>query len=231
MKTEKAKGKYQPTQSARFYPGRVSEERKKQLENFEIDIEDLTYDDIVHCMHMTATRTLYFLIDVVRSRWGEKAAAEVANEWGRREGRYMYSKFLNTHGLKTRDGRTYGTPELQARYQDIIHIYYGPTAPFCRATYGDDWTRVVRTQCHLHTDRPEGMESVCKYLGKSLHEGMVSGYSEIDAAFVHTEKPYCMAFGAEYCDRTWYYKKMESGHTKSQRAKVKSRPVRRPRKP
>ena len=209
MAKEKTKEKYQPTQSVRFYPGRVSEERQKQLDNFEVDMDDLTYDDIVYCLHQTEIRTLYFLIDVVRRRWGQEAAEEVTAEWGSREGMYMYEKFLKTRGKRTRDGKIYGTAELMAMYQDMIHIYYGPTAPYCEVTYGEDWIRVVRTQCHLYNGRPEGMEGICKYFGKGLKEGMMKGYSEIDPAFIRTEKPFCLAFGDDHCDRTWYFKKME----------------------
>ena len=40
MEPEQENGKYKPTEVPRFYPGRVSAERARQLENFEIDIDD-----------------------------------------------------------------------------------------------------------------------------------------------------------------------------------------------
>ena len=198
MESNKPKESYKPTQSKRFFPGRVSTERAKQLDNFEIDIDDMTIDDVVYCIHRTEIRTLYFLLDIIRRKWGEKAAQEAGEEFGYMEGSYNYSKFLRRYK------RTYGDPEVMARYQDIIHVYYGPTAPHCLCSYGDDCVRVVRTECHLHTGRPEGMESMCKYIG----EGFMKGYTEIDPAFVRTEKVLCLSRGDDCCDRIWYYKKM-----------------------
>ncbi len=210
MVEKKARGKYQCTQSARFFPGRISKEREKQLDNFEIDVDDLTYDDVFYCMHQTELRILYFLIDVVRRKWGEDAVKEVVSEWGAKEGAYMYAKFLKTRGKRTKDGKIYGTPELMAMYQDMIHIYYGPTAPYCQASYGDDWTRVVRTQCHQHTGRPEGMASVCKYVGSTgTTTGYMKGYAAIDPAFIGSERTKCMGLGDDHCDRVWHFKKME----------------------
>ena len=62
--------KYQSTRTSRFYPGRISEERKRKIADFELTIDDLTTDDLMWGVGRNLTVVIYQLVDVVRQRWG-----------------------------------------------------------------------------------------------------------------------------------------------------------------
>jgi hypothetical protein len=189
--------KYQSTRASRFYPGRISEERKRKVADFELTIDDLTTDDLMWGVGRNLTVAIYQLVDVVRQRWGEQAAIEVANEFVYKRAKAGFKKFLQARG------RTEGSPELMSEFQDYAHSLQGPSVSTAYTWYDDEKCIVKRTGCAYHTERPEGMESLCRHMGDSF----VKGYMEADPALKGSEKLKCMAFGNSYCERIFYYKK------------------------
>lgn len=192
-------GKYQPTITNRFYPGRISEARKKQISNFEITIDQLSTDDLLWGANRNITGVLYGMFDVVRKRYGEKIAIEVANEYVTNRARSGFKKFLKSRG------RTEGSPALMAEYQDFVHALQGPNPSTAFSSYDDEKCIVSRKGCTYHTDRPEGMESLCKYMGDSF----VKGYMEADPALKGSKKLKCLAFDDDCCSRVFWYKDNE----------------------
>jgi predicted hydrocarbon binding protein len=189
--------KYEPTRSNRFYPGRISEERARQVERFEISVDEVTVDDIVYNVSRAMTRMMYGPLAIIELRWGKQAAIEVAQELAYMLGKASYGQFLASRGRKS------GTPELMSMYQDLIHALLGPAGSTSFTTYDEEKCVVVRTQCPFHTGRPEGMEGYCKYTG----EGFMKGYTEVDPAFIETEQPFCLARGDDHCERTFKFKR------------------------
>ena len=179
------KKKYECTRTRRFYPGRLSEERIKQLANREVEVDDITIDDIVHSLAKTRTVDLHLMTDVIRQKWGDQAAREFVHEWARRHARAGMESWLKRNKV------SHGTPELMAEYQDLAHAVGGPAHATTFAEYDDEKCIVRRTQCVYYTFRPEGMESFCPL----ATEGFMQGYKEADPAFSHAEKPACLGFG------------------------------------
>jgi hypothetical protein len=187
---------YQPTISNRFFPGRISEARKKQISNFEITIDELSTDDILWGANRNITGVLYGMFEVVKQRWGEKAAIEVASDYVANRARGGFKKFLKDRG------KTQGSPSLMAEYQDFVHALQGPNPSSAFSQYDDEKCIVSRKGCTYHTDRPEGMVSLCKYLGDSF----IQGYMEADPALLGSEKLKCLAFDNDCCSRIFWYK-------------------------
>jgi hypothetical protein len=191
------KENYKATQTNRFYPGRISKKRQQALANFEIPIDELGVDDIVFMIGKNLTHAVYSLLDIIRTNWGEEAMIEAAKEYGYRRAKAGYAKWLKKHGVKA------GTPELMAAYQDYAHATTGPAPSTVCTTYDDEKVVIRRTECAYHTHRPENMKPICAEQG----EGFMKGYMEADKNFIKTEKPFCLACGDEFCERTFWFKK------------------------
>ena len=85
MKNKKNQESYKPYDDIRLYPGiHLSEERRQQLDNDEIEPDELTTDDIVYKLSRMVTGTLYTLVRLIEERWGKEAAHELVFDWGRR---------------------------------------------------------------------------------------------------------------------------------------------------
>ena len=193
---------YPSTQINRFYPGRISPERQQALTNFEIQIDDLGVDDIVFGIARNVTHAIYIMLDIIRAKWGEKAAIEVAQEYAYRRAKAGFSKWLKKHGVEA------GEPALMASYQDYVHSMMGPAASTAYTFYDDEKVVVRRTQCSYHSYRPEGMRSMCDDMG----DGFMRGYMEADKNFIKTEKIACLSVGDNHCERIFWYKKQKSGN-------------------
>lgn len=190
-------GRYQTTKTNRFYPGRISEERAKQVDTRAISADEITVDDIVYAASRGTTRSIYLMLGVVEDKWGKKAAIEVAQEFTYRFAKKGYADFLKSLG------RTEGTPEIMCMWQDRAHALMGPAAATAFSTYDEEKCIVTRTECPFHTGRPEGMESYCKYMG----EYFMKAYTEVDPAFIGTEQPFCLSRGDDHCERVFKYKR------------------------
>jgi hypothetical protein len=189
--------KYASTRTNRFYPGRISAERQRQLANFEVPIDGLGVDDIVFSIARNVTHSMYIMMDIIRTRWGEEAAILAAREYAYRRAKAGFIRWLKKHGVEA------GTPELMASYQDYVHSLMGPAASTACTFYDHDKVVVRRTDCSYHSYRPDGMRSMCDDMG----EGFMRGYMEADPNFIKTEKTACLSSGDHYCERTFWYKK------------------------
>jgi hypothetical protein len=188
---------YRSTGTNRFYPGRISAERERALTNFEIGIDQLGIDDIVFSISRNVTHSLYRMLDIIRTKWGEEAATLVAREYAYRRAKAGFTKWLKKHGVEA------GTPELMASYQDYVHALMGPAASTAYSFFDEKKVVVRRTACSYHSYRPEGMRSMCDDMG----EGFMKGYMEADKNFIRTEKTACLSIGNDYCERTFWYKR------------------------
>jgi hypothetical protein len=189
--------KYQSTRTNRFYPGRIGTERERALSQFQVPLDDLGIDDIVFSIARNVTNSIYILIDIIRSKWGEEAAILAAREYAYRRAKAGFIKWLKQHGVEA------GTPEIMASYQDYVHALMGPGASTAYTFYDDNSVTVRRTSCSYHSFRPEGMRSLCDDMG----DGFMKGYMEADKNFISTEKTACLSVGDGYCERIFRYKK------------------------
>ncbi|MFC1860658.1 hypothetical protein ACFLYL_00030 [Chloroflexota bacterium] len=188
---------YQTTKTNRFYPGRISEQRARDIQNFDVTIDELTVDDILHGIARNGTTILYTMFDIVKNMWGEEAAVKVWEEYTHRRAKAGFSKWLAKNGVNS------GTPELMAAYQDRAHSLSGPAAASAYTTYDDEKCVIIRTSCFYHSFRPEGMKSLCGY-GEG--KGFMSGYMEADPAIKKVERPRCLSHGDNGCTRIIWYK-------------------------
>lgn len=183
----KSSKRYQPYDDLRFYPGmHLREERKRQLQSAALEPTDLTADDIVYCLGLMVTQTMYSIFKVVEDRWGTSAMEEVAWEWGRRRGHHSLHTWLAARGLE--NARL--TPEVWARYQDYRHAISGPTHIESRVAYEGDRVILTRPSCLFHNGRPEGQKSLCNV----ICEGMIQGYYEVSPNLTLDISP-CMSKG------------------------------------
>ena len=147
-------GEYKSTRANRFYPGRIGAERQRALTNFEIPIDGLGIDDIVFSIARNVTHSIYIMLDIIRTKWGEDAAILVAREYAYRRAKAGFKKWLEKHGVEA------GTPALMASYQDYVHALMGPAASTAYTFFDENKVVVRRTQCSYHSYRPEGMRSM-----------------------------------------------------------------------
>ena len=192
-----AQSGYQTTKSNRFYPGRISAQRAQEIQNFEVGIDELTVDDIVHAISRNGTLILYTMFEIVKDMWGEEAAIKVWEEYTYRRAKNGFSRWLKKNGV------TSGTPELMAAYQDRAHALSGPAASTAYTTYDDEKCIITRTSCYYHTHKPEGMKSLCGYTESG---GFMRGYMEADPAIKKVERPKCLSQGDDNCVRIIWYK-------------------------
>lgn len=186
--------RYEPTTTSRFYPGRISDERKSALANFELSVDDFGADDVINGLFRRFSSTLYGLADVLRERIGEEAMHELLIEFGRRRGRAAWTAFLKARGAKR------GNAELMAEFQDYGHYLGGPEFATAYPEIVDRNTCIVRrTTCGWHD--PDAPESLCPYAG----QGHVIGYHEADPALVDSGKTVCLAFGDDRCERVFRF--------------------------
>jgi hypothetical protein len=189
-------GMYKPTSSARFYPAiTLSAERRRQILGFELDLDDVTYDDILFSTASAFTGTFYALIAIVEERWGKDAGRELANELGARNGRRNMERWLAAKGV------TKGSPMLMSNFQDFQHGMRGPDHATALSTYDETHAKVYRTRCAWHNGRPEGAESYCRYFSETA----VAGYGGADPALVEIRIRCCMSWGDGHCEHEFWF--------------------------
>ena len=188
--------KYESTRSTRFYPGaKLSEERKQRILDFDIDLDEVTVEDILFNTARAYTGTFYAVVGLIEKRWGKEAAHEIARELGGTSGRRNMEKWLRIHGVDA------GSPMLMSKFQDFQHGLRGPDHANATSEYGDDRARVCRTKCGWHTGRPEGAESYCRYFS----ERAIGGYGAADPALHEIRISECMSWGDERCVHEFWY--------------------------
>lgn len=188
---------YDPTRNLRFYPGAsLSEERKHKVLNFEVDLDDVTVDDIVFNTARANTGTFYALVALIEETYGEEAARDLVREMGYRGGKRNIPAWLAANGVEK------GSAELMSKYQDYAHAMRGPDHANAYSEWEDNICQVRRTTCAWHTGRPEGMESYCKYSS----EGFLEAYRESDGALEQAKIEACMSFGDDHCHHVFTYR-------------------------
>lgn len=198
MQDEKEPKRYQPYRDVSFYPGmHLSSTRRRQHDEYDLEPEDLTIDDIVFNLGRAWTRLAYSLFALMSERWGEQAAREVLREHAYRSGRSRFLALLRKHNLKRI------TPELMARFQDLSHALQGPNHATAIVEYSEDGLTLRRTTCGWHDGRPEGAQSICCY----TQEGFFQAYKELDPDLEITV-PACMSRGtsADHCEIRFRWK-------------------------
>jgi hypothetical protein len=189
-------GRYVPTSGTRFYPGaNMSEERKRQLRDFEVDAAEATYEDILVNTAAAYTGTFYAVMGLIEERWGPEAAAEVARSLGYRNGKANMEKWLKVNGV------TEGSAELMARYQDLAHALRGPDHATATTEYDENRCVAHRTRCGWHTARPEGATSRCRDFSVTA----IRGYAEKDTAIREIRIARCLSWGDDHCRHEFYY--------------------------
>ena len=191
--------KYRSTKTDRFYPGRISEERARQLLNFEVAVEDITVDDIIYMLSRSWTTTIYVFLGMIRERWGEEAARESAEQYGYLLGQTAMRRWLRRLQTDTQ------TPETMCMYQDLQHALGGPNFAENVTEYDDEKVVIRRTKCVFHTNRPRGMESYCE----PIIDGYVRAYLELDKGLEGGERVACMCRGDDYCLNILKYRKRD----------------------
>ena len=186
MSTSGESKRYTPYSDLRLYPGiHLSDERRRQLDEDEVEADQLTTDDLFYKLGRMVTGTMYGMMELIEERWGKDAAREVAFEWGRQRARENLKQWLRTRGLKRL------TPEIWARFQDYRHIISGPThSPSFCSYQGESEVVLNRTTCVFHNGRPEGVDSYCA----PACDGMFAGYAEACPEF-EGGMPVCMSRG------------------------------------
>lgn len=190
---------YTPYQDLRFYPGaNISEERKQALAALEVEPDQLTADDIAWNLGAFWTRSTYVMWNVVRDRFGDEVAKQVAEEYGYRLGKTNLLKWMKAHGL------TRMTPEQFARFQDNRHALGGARHAESYITYDDDKVVLWRTGCGYHDNRPEDSPSFCQY--SCL--GFFRAYAEVDPQ-IEVDQIVCKSKGnsADHCETHFRFKK------------------------
>lgn len=197
---------YEPTRSTRFYPAiSLSDERQRRILENDLDLEDLTIDDLLYSAATANTRTFYAVMSLVEERWGEEAAHDIARALGRKNGKLNWTRFLQRHGV------THGTSSLMSKWQDLAHALRGPDHANAVSDYTPGQTTTYRTRCAWHTGRPEGAESYCKFFA----EECVKGYIEVDSALRRVDMLRCMSYGDDHCAQIFWYEDPEASTTPS----------------
>ena len=194
--SQDADGGYEPTHSTRFYPGsNLTEERRRSLLAYEVDLDDATVDDIFFSAASAYTGMLYAMVGLIEERWGTPAAHEVVNELGARNCRRNMEKWLARHGVDE------GNPLLMAKFEDYQHAMRGPDHAAAVTSFDDTHVTIRRHRCALHTSRPEGAESYCRHNQRYAAEA----YGDADPALKEVWVPRCMSWGDTSCEHVFWY--------------------------
>lgn len=166
MKNEK----YRPNTEADFenwYPGKISDQRRKELTELRYNARELTADDLVYLLTQGAAGMFHTFVKAMKTVVGEDKTREILMEFGRIRGERNIARFVKAVG--TNDP----TPEDWAWFQDAVHCAAGIEHAQSYAEYDDEKCVVKRTHCQLLTQDPETRE-YCRY----FHLGALAAYNE-----------------------------------------------------
>ena len=80
---DEAQRDYASTRSTRFYPAAsLSPERKRQILDYELELDEATVDDILFNTAAAYTGTFYAVVALIEERWGKDEARGIARELG-----------------------------------------------------------------------------------------------------------------------------------------------------
>ena len=193
---EHSQSEYKPTRSTRFYPGSaLSAERKRQILDYELELDEATVDDILFNTAAAYTGTFYAVVALIEERWGKDEARGIARELGARNGRRNLEKWLARHGVER------GSPLLMSKFQDFQHAMRGPDHANATSECNEQRTRVCRSRCGWHTGRPEGAESYCRYFSETA----IAGYGDADPGLQEIRVVRCMSWGDGDCEHEFWY--------------------------
>lgn len=181
---------YEPRRDTSGYPGaHLPPERAEQLRNLDVDVDDITVDDIVHSLSRGGSSYWFGLLRMVSRQFGDDAARDMARRFGYLTGRSNYRKMQRRFGVESLG------PERCARYEDVVHVLSGVDMAFCLTEYDEDTCVVRRTRCSFHTGAPEGAGHYCR----DLNEGFCQAYQELDPDLVEASYDTSMVDGAPEC--------------------------------
>lgn len=182
-----------------FYPGmNLSQGEKERLEKYEISIQELTADHIIHSMSRQIELNFQTFYTIAEQIVGEEKALEIAKEIGRQYGGTGYAKLLKSLGLENG-----GTPETMYLYQDLVHAIRGPkhtSALF--AEYDDDRCVVRRKECIYYS---EEFPQNGKYTD-AFEQGCFEGYMNADPNLERIDVVCCRCRGDDRCEQVWVFK-------------------------
>jgi hypothetical protein len=182
-----------------FYPGRnLSPEEKRRMEEYEVKIDELTVDHIVHSMSRQIENNFQTFYTVAEDLIGEAQALKLAYEIGLRYGGLGYAKLLKAYGRGNE-----GSPEMMAIYQDLVHAIRGPKhAAALYAEYDDRRCTVRRNACIYFSERTPGNG---KYTS-AFEQGCFAGYRSADKNLLRVEVAKCLCRGDASCEQHWVYR-------------------------
>jgi hypothetical protein len=181
-----------------FYPGRnLSATEKKRLDQFEVDLSDLTADHIIYSLSRQVENNFQIFYSVAEDVIGEEKSLEIAFQIGLRYGGNGYSNWLKGHGYGDR-----GNPETMARYQDLAHSIRGPKHTAALFAEYDEFECVVRRGACIYFD--ENRPQNGKYTG-AFERGCFDGYKAADQNLKEVVVRTCCWQGDGGCDIAWVY--------------------------
>jgi hypothetical protein len=192
---------YESTRSLRFYPGAsMPEGRQEAILSFEVPLDNTTVEDILFNTARAVTGTFYGLLAIVEERFGKEAAQTVAREFGYRGGHRNIPAWLAAHG------RSSGSAELMAAYQDYAHAMRGPDHADATSEHDGTTCTVIRRKCGWHTGKPADIDSYCGYAS----EGFLQAYKECDPGLESAAATKCMSWGDDHCQHVFIYSQTEA---------------------
>lgn len=187
------------------YPGTVSSDRRRELDDLRVAIRDINSDDLIYSMSKQIENNFQNIYSVAEELVGEESAKEIAYQVGLRYGGAGYKKVLEANGASGA-----GSPRTMALYQDLVHYIRGPkhiSALF--AEYDEERCIVRRKECLYYS---EEHPSNGKYTGE-FERGACDGYASVDSNLDHTEVRSCRWRGDSACEMHWVFRtrKAETG--------------------
>lgn len=183
-----------------FYPGmNLGQREKERMDNYEIKIDELTAEHIIHSMSRQIETNFQVFYRVAEDIMGEEKALQIAREIGRRYGGTGYARLLGAYGMGDR-----GSPRMMAIYQDLVHAIRGPkhTAALF-AEWDDERCTVRRDRCIYFS---EAFPELGKYTG-AFESGCFEGYMNADKNLIRVDNPRCRWKGDSSCEQSWVYKR------------------------
>jgi hypothetical protein len=176
------------------------------MESFGFRISEIDADRIVYAQSRSFANLFHNIFDVVRERFGEERATEVAQSLGRRYGVNNYGGFLRSRGVKE------GSPALMCEFQDMAHAIRGPDhASALFGEFDEERCMVKRTKCIYFSDHPAGMGQYTAIFEAAVAEG----YQEVDPALERVDNPRCLCKGDSSCEVSLWFSNGSSAARKA----------------
>jgi hypothetical protein len=194
-------GQYVPRSDRSDYPGiEMSSERAEQLRRLNVDIDDITVDDIVYNVSKNGSSFFFGLLRLIEENHGAEAMREIARQFGYIAGRSNYRKMQKRFGVETLG------PERLALYEDTVHLLSGVDMATAISSYDETTCTITRTRCSFFTGHPPGAQNYCKYVS----EGFTRAYHEADPNLVEIEYNASLRDGDDHCEHVFRYRKPEA---------------------